>query len=657
MGTQNGTNHHPMFHSSNTFSIDESKLCFNKTHFNRTDFNVERFMNLARQKADLKTIQKDLQLYLKCVQNSMIELINDDYADFVHLSSNLVSLQESLNKITMDIDNIWEEFEDATRSSVGTGERIEKKCEELSINREKQAELRDRIAFLTALEKLGQMLRPPPKQCSALWLQKVSTFVVELNTSNISLYSEEEKDAHNLVLSKLEKVLCDEGVRSASSDCLTLPLVLSILSISDSSHALIANLVADYLYPQIVEKDEIKRDQFEKLQHVFESVLETRTTWTQKIGATHFTPKLRSFLDETLLTFVLTFIDKHMSTVAVPSDTRLFHKCFLATQDFIEKYPSAKFCREMLKTIRDKFNLLVYFKLETHKFTREIENSTNEVEVEAGTSSDFNCKPTHIIFQAIEHIWSDDVYISTIVDKLWDFTLRQILKHFSWAKNSANEKNYKILLKIRLDVEKLQSEVFDFALENIWTKLADIGVDTSLFGQCLTKHGKSVDLLCKEIDGKIVEVFAENLNKEMAQVSDVPKQYRWTKKVAPTSCSNYVKGAVEMIEGFREELESSNHSNIDSMIKSISSTSIQFFAQKAKEVQDSVEATGSSLSRFKKKPASDSGVTDDDKIKIQIFHDAQFLIEKCQEFEITVDGLEAIVERFKETVIKTPVDA
>lgn len=33
----------------------------------------------------------------------MIELINDDYADFVHLSSNLVSLQSTIDKIENDM--------------------------------------------------------------------------------------------------------------------------------------------------------------------------------------------------------------------------------------------------------------------------------------------------------------------------------------------------------------------------------------------------------------------------------------------------------------------------------------------------------------------------------------------------------------------------
>ena len=79
-----------------------------------------------------------------------------------------------------------------------------------------------------------------------------------------------------------------------------------------------------------------------------------------------------------------------MSIVIVPSNTRLFHTCFLATQNFINQYPnghknrfdlkSRKLInlhtfRQLLKAIREKFNLIVYFKLETHKQVKKVDES------------------------------------------------------------------------------------------------------------------------------------------------------------------------------------------------------------------------------------------------------------------------------------------
>ena len=51
-------------------------------------------------------LQADLRLYLKIVQNAMIELINDDYAQFVNLSSSLVNLQTTLEKVDADFQQV-----------------------------------------------------------------------------------------------------------------------------------------------------------------------------------------------------------------------------------------------------------------------------------------------------------------------------------------------------------------------------------------------------------------------------------------------------------------------------------------------------------------------------------------------------------------------
>lgn len=39
----------------------------------------------------LEELREDLELYYKLLKTAMVELINKDYADFVNLSTNLVS--------------------------------------------------------------------------------------------------------------------------------------------------------------------------------------------------------------------------------------------------------------------------------------------------------------------------------------------------------------------------------------------------------------------------------------------------------------------------------------------------------------------------------------------------------------------------------------
>lgn len=55
------------------------------------NFNVDEFVLECRRRVQLEDLRDDLSVYLKILRSSMIELINKDYADFVNLSSNLVS--------------------------------------------------------------------------------------------------------------------------------------------------------------------------------------------------------------------------------------------------------------------------------------------------------------------------------------------------------------------------------------------------------------------------------------------------------------------------------------------------------------------------------------------------------------------------------------
>jgi len=55
------------------------------------DYDIDKFLANVRRHSSLETLREDLSVYMKILQNALVELINRDYADFVNLSSNLVS--------------------------------------------------------------------------------------------------------------------------------------------------------------------------------------------------------------------------------------------------------------------------------------------------------------------------------------------------------------------------------------------------------------------------------------------------------------------------------------------------------------------------------------------------------------------------------------
>lgn len=58
------------------------------------DFDVDHFVAECRKQVQLEEMREDLELYYKLLKTAMVELINQDYADYVNLSTNLVCTNE-----------------------------------------------------------------------------------------------------------------------------------------------------------------------------------------------------------------------------------------------------------------------------------------------------------------------------------------------------------------------------------------------------------------------------------------------------------------------------------------------------------------------------------------------------------------------------------
>ena len=66
-------------------------MCFREEEFLDKNFSVDRFVSRCKDHVTMAALREDLESHYKNIQLSLIELINQDYADFVSLSSNLVS--------------------------------------------------------------------------------------------------------------------------------------------------------------------------------------------------------------------------------------------------------------------------------------------------------------------------------------------------------------------------------------------------------------------------------------------------------------------------------------------------------------------------------------------------------------------------------------
>ena len=65
---------------------------FSRSDFMKESFSVDVFVGNCKGSVPLDTLKANLDDYLKSLKHALIELINEDYADFVNLSTNLVGV-------------------------------------------------------------------------------------------------------------------------------------------------------------------------------------------------------------------------------------------------------------------------------------------------------------------------------------------------------------------------------------------------------------------------------------------------------------------------------------------------------------------------------------------------------------------------------------
>lgn len=89
--------------------------------------------------------------------------------------------------------------------------------------------------------------------------------------------------------------------------------------------------------------------------------------------------------------------------------------------------------------IRNRFNLVVYFKLETQQFLSQLKDELDPSDLKLAASEtkeeweekifyDFS----KLVVDILERIWSDEVYLPTLTDRFWDFTLKVLSRYLEW---------------------------------------------------------------------------------------------------------------------------------------------------------------------------------------------------------------------------------
>lgn len=351
--------------------------------FTQKSFSVDEFLQNHRN-SGLEAMRDDLGIYLKVLRTAMIELINEDYADFVNLSSNLIGLDQSINGIQTPLGQLKEEI-------IMVKMTLNDTMTELSNCMEMKKSLRSNLKSVQSVTKVQESIKKlddllnnqlNSESISATLLERAALEFVQIDF-NIQFCKDLIKEPyapanveslHSVLLTRIEEhflaVLASKENEKLER-CLRIFCILDECKVAEDIFK--KKVVAPYMHPIISEASLQNNPQ--GLKSIYTQVLDFITTKMDILLAlTGYSGKIKGFdfLINSFWVEVERRLETHMASIFAPGNPDMFYQKYQHTNNFLTKLES-KFGHpegvRQLKThqqytsFHTRWNLPVYFQV------------------------------------------------------------------------------------------------------------------------------------------------------------------------------------------------------------------------------------------------------------------------------------------------------
>ncbi|XP_021532990.2 conserved oligomeric Golgi complex subunit 2 isoform X2 [Aotus nancymaae] len=644
-------------------------LCFDKDEFMKEDFDVDHFVSDCRKRVQLEELRDDLELYYKLLKTAMVELINKDYADFVNLSTNLVGMDKALNQLSVPLGQLREEVL-SLRSSVSEGIRAvdERMSKQEDIRKKKMCVLR-LIQVIRSVEKIEKILNSQSsKETSALEAssplltgQILERIATEFN--QLQFHAVQSKGMP--LLDTVRPVIIEQFVESH-------PNGLQVM------------------YNKLLE---FVPHHCRLLREV------TGGAISSEKGNT--VPGY-DFLVNSVWPQIIRGLEEKLPSLFNPGNPDTFHEKYTVSMDFVRRFERQCGSQASVKRLRahpayhsfnNKWNLPVYFQIRFREIAGSLEAALTDVLEDAPAESPYCLLASHRTWSSLRRCWSDEMFLPLLVHRLWRLTL-QILARYSVFVNElslkpiSNESLKEIkkplvtgskelsitpgntedqgsgpsetkpvvsisrtqLVYVVADLDKLQEQLPEL-LEIIKPKLEMIGFKNfSSISAALEDSQSSLSACVPSLSSKIVQDLSDSCFNFLKSALEVPRLYRRTNKEVPTTASSYVDSALKPLfqlqSGHKDKLKPAI---IQQWLKGALSESTHKYYETVSDVLNSVKKMEESLKRLKQArkttPANpvgpSGGMSDDDKIRLQLALDVEYLGEQIQKLGLQTSDIKS----------------
>jgi hypothetical protein len=133
-------------------------VVFNREDFLQDNFNIDGFLAKYAGTFGLEMLRDELGMYLQVLRVAMIELINDDYADFVNLSSNLVGIDDRILNVQKPMLEYKSQISTFQSKLDATKSQLETKLAQREALQGQRVALRNLEHIINSLSKVERLL-------------------------------------------------------------------------------------------------------------------------------------------------------------------------------------------------------------------------------------------------------------------------------------------------------------------------------------------------------------------------------------------------------------------------------------------------------------------------------------------------------------------
>lgn len=620
----------------------------------------------------------------------MIELINEDYADFVSLSANFVNLDKSINQIKDPLAELKEEIV-AVRSSL---QECMIEINECLSEKRRFRQIKKSLETLELVRnnKLGKLL-------NFVESNDTKNHVVLLERSALELIQLQFNAKYcQHLLDHSEKSSIDQQERKVLE--ILNEFFLATLAANDSSSDNLERCLRIYYsldqcrlaeqifrkeifnYMERVISDRNLQNYPDGLTGVYNEILNFVSLKMKLLlnltRGKSMKIKGYNFLFNSFWSAIEERIELNLSSIFAPAIPEDFYQMFKCTLEFLTRIEMIIDDPELIQQFHQheqyikfqkKWNLPVYYLIRSQEIAISLEKvcevNINSLPATASDSNQIQIKVFLEVINCVAKCWSDGIYLDQLFQNFLKLSFQLIARAVRWTKDvikatSSSEldlfafytilhHDVEILIRKFSQIEQLIAQKLS---EN--SKIKD-KIPQNTITKCFDSPRQSFEQCQKEIETQIGKKLMAICVKSIRNVQDIPRLFRKTNREVPKKHLPYVDQIIQPISDFDQKHKKSFQTEVvfQRILKGLfSQTTIQYY-QSVSEVLTSVQKTEESIRRLKnlrdkvQQTTSNSDkqpVSDDDKIRLQLQIDIRHYVKCIEDYKLKREEIDSLFD-------------